>query len=324
VRHVHGPPAVSYAPDELLVVTVVRNGEFYIESFMEHYRSLGARHLVFLDNGSTDRTVDMLCRYDHVTVLRTDAPYDKYENIMKLYLVRRFSRQRWNLCVDIDELFDYPFSATLTLQNLLRYLNAKNYNAVLAQMLDLFADAPLTRLESNVRTRLSEVYRYYDLSAIRKTEYSWSEPDNERIKWHWDGIRKTMFGTGNSLTKAALVRLDQGVKTFVGWHHVENARVADISCLLKHYPIVPSFREKVEEAVRTGRYGMKTTNEYVGYWRVLEGNPDLNLRSESARLLEGTEDLIDEGFLVVSEDYRRWVAMHGGDKPGTAGAADDR
>jgi hypothetical protein len=87
-----------------------------------------------------------------------------------------------------------------------------------------------------------------------------------------------MFGTGNSLTKAALVRLDQGVKTFVGWHHVENACVADISWLLKHYPIVPSFREKVEEAVRTGRYGIKTTDEYMGYWRVLEGNPDLNLR----------------------------------------------
>ena len=31
-----------------------------------------------------------------------------------------------------------------------------------------------------------------------------------------------------------------------------------------HYPFVSAFREKVEDAVRTGRYGGTTTDEYVG------------------------------------------------------------
>jgi hypothetical protein len=290
---------------------------------MEHYRSLGASHLVFIDNGSTDRTVEMLCGYDQVTVLRTDAPYEKYENIMKRYLADRFSGDRWNLCVDIDELFDYPFSTTLTLQDFLRYLNNKEYTAVLAQMLDMFADRPLTLLESDVGDRLSEIYPYYDISAVRKTDYVWSEPANEQIKWHWDGIRKMVFGSDNSLTKAALVRIDGKVKTFVGWHHVENARVADISCVLKHYPFVAAFPKKVEDAVRTRRYGIKTTDEYISYWRVLEENPHLNLRTESARLLEGIERLIEEGFLAVSDDYRRWVATHERPKPSTDMASGD-
>ena len=29
---------------------------------------------------------------------------------MKRYLAERFSPGRWNLCADIDELSDYPFS----------------------------------------------------------------------------------------------------------------------------------------------------------------------------------------------------------------------
>jgi hypothetical protein len=34
VKHLHGPHKISYAPDELLVISVVRNGELYVRSFM--------------------------------------------------------------------------------------------------------------------------------------------------------------------------------------------------------------------------------------------------------------------------------------------------
>ena len=41
VKHLHGPPHVQYGPDELLTITVVRNGALYVRSFMDHYRQLG-------------------------------------------------------------------------------------------------------------------------------------------------------------------------------------------------------------------------------------------------------------------------------------------
>jgi hypothetical protein len=61
VKHVHDPAKISYALDELLVISVVRNGELYIKSFLDHYRSMGVTHFVFLGNGSTDHTLEMLC-----------------------------------------------------------------------------------------------------------------------------------------------------------------------------------------------------------------------------------------------------------------------
>ena len=91
VTHLHGPTHIGYGPDELLLVCVVRNGALYVESFMNHYRELGVAHCVFLDNGSTDATVEMLCAYPGVTVLQTAVPYGKYENTMKRYLAERFS-----------------------------------------------------------------------------------------------------------------------------------------------------------------------------------------------------------------------------------------
>jgi hypothetical protein len=310
VKHIHGPEKICYALDELLVISVVRNGELYIHSFLDHYRSLGARHFVFLDNGSNDHTVEMLCAQSDVTVLRTDAPYDKYENTMKRYLAERFSPGRWNLCADIDELFDYPFSESLSLSGFLGYLNANRYTAVVAQMLDMLPEVTFNELENKPDDMLKEKYVYYDMSAIEKTEYLWSERSNPDIKMHWGGVRKSVFGTDNGLTKSPLVLIDGQVETFITWHHVKGARMADISCLLRHYPFVSSFSAKVEDAVRTGRYGMRVTDEYKAYAETLRSNPNPNFKLELAQPFTGLESLIEDQFLIVSKKYQQWVSDH--------------
>jgi len=95
---------------------------------------MGVKHFVFLDNDSTDRTLEMLCaQAEDVTVLQTKVPYNNYENTMKRYLAQTFSAGRWNLCADIDELFDYPFSESLRLCDFLGYLNNNNYTAVVTR-----------------------------------------------------------------------------------------------------------------------------------------------------------------------------------------------
>ncbi len=308
VRHLHGPTVVPYQCDELLVICVVRDGEQYVRPFVAHYRALGVRHIVFLDNGSTDGTADLLRGYDGVTVLQTDAPYERYENTMKRYLAERFSRDRWNLIADIDELFDFPYSDRLSLRAFLRYLNHHEYTAVVAQMLDLFADRPLSAAAAERDEDLGAIYRYYDISGLVTGDHRLLDVRGSGIQFHWGGIRRTVFGTLNGLTKVALVRLDGRVQTFVAWHHVRRARFADVSCVLRHYPFRPSFYRKVRDAVGTGRYGRVTSDEYAAYWAELIRRPDLNLRLATARELGSLDELIDSGFLVVSAAYREWVA----------------
>jgi glycosyl transferase family 2 len=310
IKHIHGPQKISYALDELLVISVVRNGELYIKSFTDHYRSMGVKHFVFLDNGSTDHTLKILCGQKGVTVLQTDAPYNKYENTMKRYLAERFSPGRWNLCADIDELFDYPFSKNLCLSDFLGYLNENKYTAVVTQMLDMFSNIPLNKLESKPDDALNKKYIYYDISSIEKEDYLWSERSNPAIKMHWGGIRKMVFGTINGLTKSALVLMDGRVKPFITWHHAKGARMADISCLLRHYPFVSSFYAKVKDAVRTGRYGMKVTDEYKMYAKSLNGSAGLNFKLKTAQQFTGVERLIEYEFLIISEKYRQWVDDH--------------
>jgi hypothetical protein len=308
VEHVHGPEEIVYAPDELLVLCRVRNGEPYVRSFIDHYASLGVKNIVFLDNGSSDRTVELLCEYD-VTVLQTDAPYRRYGVVMNLYLMERFSRDRWCLLADIDEFFDYPYSDTLDLRDFLRYLNEHHYTGVLTQVLDMFSSTPVGELSSRTNESISAAYTLYDVASIQESEYRWPGLSNPQIKWHFGGVRSRVFETNNSLTKPALLFHNGDLGPLVEVHHVKGARIADISCLVRHYPFVNSFHAKVEEAVRSKRHP-DAAWDYAAYWRVLEHDPNPNLSGPFARVLTSTEQLIDEGFLVVTEDYRRWVATH--------------
>jgi hypothetical protein len=312
VRHLHGPRRVSYAADELIALCVVRNGALHVTSFLRHHQELGVKHIVLLDNGSTDGTVELARAFEGVTILRTRRPYRRYETALKRYLVRRFARGRWSLMVDIDELFDYPGSDRLGVDALLTYLNRNAYTAVLAQMLDLFSDVPLERLRSTPHDSLKERYCYYDTSAVERHPYRFGTPANPAIRMHAGGIRKTVFGTENGLTKACLIRLVPPLIPFVGFHQVANAAIADFTAVLLHYPFVGTFPEKVREAVRTDRYRVSAGEEYARYWARLKEGPELRLRQPTARRYAGLDQLLDEGFLVISPQYRRWAEAYSG------------
>jgi len=321
VEHLCGPEEISYKGDELVVVCLVRDGEPWVRAFVEHYISLGARHLVFLDNNSSDGTVSAASEYDDVTVLRVALPFDadvdgtRGQVVMRKYLIERFGKGRWSLCVDIDELFDYPYSDVIGLESLLGYLDSKSYTAVVAQMLDMFPERPLLELADSPDEPLKEVHRFYDISGLervsRKERSRRLSTDNitlesDEIEWFSGGLRRTIFDLpGPWLTKYPLVYCDGSLEPDPP-HGVRNARIADLSCVLFHYKFLKNFREQAVRAVREEQYFSKS-RAYKRYLATLEQNPQLRLRLESSKEIASVNELLESRFLVVSEDYVGWV-----------------
>lgn len=310
VEHVAGPETVDYGEDEVLLMSIVRNGGSHTRPFLEHHFRLGVRHIVLLDNGSTDDTVAVAREFDAVTVLRTRLPYRAYENTLKRYLARRFSSNRWNLIVDLDERFDYPGSDTVRLPEVIRYLNAHGYTAVVAQMLDMFPDCALGELGRFDDVLPEAAHVYYDTSDVRSSEYAFGTLSTADVRMHWDGIRSRLFGSKHGLSKAALVRVQEGADLFVYWHHAPQAHVADFTAVLLHYPFAASFHEKVKDAVETMRYGQFSVSDYGRFWKVLQERPETRFRLPAARRWRGVQALVDENFLIVSPAYRQWLADH--------------
>src|SRR5215216_1107886 len=169
IEHLYGPEEIPYDEDELVLVCLVRDGRPYVNSFVEHHTSMGIKHIFFLDNGSTDGTVEALKGYENVTMLQTTLPFKRYQVSMRQYLIERFGKKgRWCLYADMDELFDYPYSDVVSLNSLLRYLNERSYTAVVAQMLDMFPEEPLSgRASTLLDEPLKERHRFYDISNIQ-------------------------------------------------------------------------------------------------------------------------------------------------------------
>jgi hypothetical protein len=307
VTYLHGPRRIISGPDDVIVISVMRDGEAWLQSFLAHHRLMGVKNFVIMDNGSSDRSVEILSKQPDVTLLRTYAPYHSYENTMKRYLAKRYCHGRWCLCLDVDELFDFPRSTERPLATLIGYLNHQGFNAVITQMLDMFSDGPISEARIDPETNLRTEYPFYDISNIARTPYPFGNVPNPSIMMHHGGIRMSVFGTNNGLTKVSLFRMDGKIKPFISWHHALNARLADISCVLLHFPFANSFYTKVVEAVESGRYGYLTTDEYTSYLSGLQKLPQLSLKLESARMLETVDELLDHGFLADSDDFRRWA-----------------
>jgi hypothetical protein len=318
VEHLHGPEEVPYEMNELIVLCLVRNGIPWLASFVEHYFSLGVKHIVFLDNDSTDGTVSAASRYDNVTVVRTRLRVNAYDGaaevIMRQYLVARFGRNRWSLCVDIDELFDYPYSDVIGLDSLLGYLNDKSFTAVTAHALDMFPEKPLMERSEEQDEPLKEVHRFYDLSNLvrwnkidrqKKLLYDNNTLESGEVEWFAGGIRDKIFGFKPFLTNYPLVLFDE--KTWPARpHYVYNATIADFTCVLFHYKFVNRFRERTMLAAQDWRNTL-ASKEYASCLEVLEKNPNLRLKQETAREIASVNDLLSDGFLVASNDYVSWV-----------------
>jgi hypothetical protein len=312
VEHLHGPTEITLGEDELVVVCLVRDGEPWIEAFVEHYFSLGARHLVFLDNGSVDATVSVAAHHDNVTVLRSTLPFKSNELLLRQYMISRFGQGRWSLCVDVDEFFDYPYSDAIGLDSLLGYLNGKSYTAVAAQMLDMFPEGPLNGQTGESPRNFRERHNLYDLSALKRKNLEKHSGRNNvfhsaDIDCFAGGIRETVFGVRPRLTKFPLVFSDGAVKPVEeSPHHIDNARVADFSCVLFHYKYVGRFHEQTVRAVREENH-WNDSAQYKQYLEVLDRYRLLSLKRDTSQEMTDANKLLDEQFLAISEDYVSWV-----------------
>ena len=313
-KHIYGRGRLQLANDEAVVTCAVKNGEFYIEEFIRHYTEMGFCHIFFLDNGSTDRTISIAKQFNNVSIYECTLPVEAHQELFKEFLAEKGADGGWRLDADIDEFFDYPYSDVVPLRKFLKYLNGRQYTAVVTQLLDMFPDKPLALVKADPTSDLKVTYSHYDLSNIIKTPYrasafvakygSGNTLANEETAVLFGGIRKTLCGNDCMLTKHSLFFPGGRMKLFPHAHFVNNGRLADVSCAMLHYKLTANALE-VALQNRTGFVGNgKIYDEFINF---VVNKSDQQIKQSTSAKLDTVTELVESGFLFMSDEYSRYA-----------------
>ena len=315
VKHVSGVKRLQLADNEAIVTCVVKNGEYYIEEFIRHYLGKGFRHIFFLDNGSSDRTCSIAQRFEQVSVYRCDlSPIESYQAAFKTHLATQSAIGGWCIDADIDEFFDYPCSQCISLTKFLQYLNTNRYTAVMTQLLDMFSNYSLAELKTKGSESLAALYKYYDISDVSKVSYHDPELTKENgnhnavtnadTALYFGGIRRTICGYNCLLTKHSLFRTNHGLDLFPHVHFVNRARLADLSAVMYHYKFTSNALSVASQSIE-GFPGLSPL--YKGLMEFATNKETHRLKQSTAQKLAGLNELVDNGFLLVSREYERYA-----------------
>jgi len=113
-------------PDDVLLMSVVRNEKIRLPFFLNYYRKLGVNHFLFVDNDSDDGSLAFLRAQPDVSVWQTKTSYKKagFGLDWSNYLLRKYAHGHWVLTVDPDEFFIYPFCDTRPISALTDWLDS--------------------------------------------------------------------------------------------------------------------------------------------------------------------------------------------------------
>jgi len=315
-KTLHGPSSMKTSKSEFTVICMVKDGEYFVDDFINYYTKLGALHIVFVDNGSTDSTLSKAKKYKNTSILQCTLAAKHYENYMRRHAAYKFCRGGWCLFADMDEFIDYPGSESVGMKVILNYLNTNRYTAVVGQMVDMY---PLTKISDNDGStntdNFLELHKYYETDNISFVGYhDLNNPNeyfnrantipSENIKYAYGGVRQRIFGSNNLLTKHPLVKIVSGVTPSIHPSCSTGVNCADFEIILKHYKFAGDFAARVSKEVKSRTWDHGETESYL---QKLEKESPIMYSPGLSKIYINAMSLIDGEFIYASDRFLKTV-----------------
>lgn len=272
-------------PSDILLFSTQRNEGVRLPWFLKYYRDMGVNHFFFVDNDSTDGSLDYLAKQPDVSVWSTQSSYKRARFGVDWlnWLAMKHANNHWALTVDPDELFLYPFCDTRPLRALTDWLDASSIKSFSAMLLDMY---PKGRIDAQP----------YHAGQNPLEIASWFDSGNYTIKknktfgnlWIQGGPRARMFFKDQpelapALNKIPLVKWGRQTAYVSSTHNLLPRGLNQVydewggekaSGILLHTKFLDTFTQKADEELdRKQHYG--ASREYIAYAEGVKEHPEL-------------------------------------------------
>lgn len=317
-RRLLGPRKVALADDEVMLVLLARDVEFFLPTYLEHHFGLGVRHVLVIDNGSRDATVEICAHHDRVTVLQNLLPAKHHESALRSVLAQSTAAGGWLLFADADELIEPPIAAPDALRRIARYCNRHGMTVVIGQMLDRFSTRSHGELRKLCYPQSIREMRFHSLDAIEAVAYDDAEItrlfghftmhnrcDDPGVRLLWGGVEAEVFGTRSLRSCHSMVRNLPTLTPMAHPHFASRVNVADVTMVIHHYKLSGDWIAR-ERVAQRGAYWEHGESDR----RMSVVGPDehaFRIAPRQPQEWVGVEQLLEPGFLHASPRFRAFM-----------------
>lgn len=258
---------------EPLVISVVRNEMLMLPHFLAHYRKLGIKGFVFVDNGSTDGSFEYLCSQPDVVLYQTNTEYREshYGVAWQQAVLGNHCLGKWVLLADADELLVYPGYEERDLQTYLREVSAAGADTVMIYMIDMYPYGDLETADLTKQTPF-EAASWCDAKPLIEWKLGSGQYSNGTNYLSAMRHRLAPHSPPNAFMsqKYACVRYQPWMRWSAGLHNAVIINLGSHSAMFAHFKYHAGFKKKVmEEIAREQHYN--NAQEYKEYVKFMKG-----------------------------------------------------
>lgn len=271
--------------DDILMFCTLRNEKVRLPYFLQYYRDMGVNHFFFVDNDSTDGSLDYLAEQSDVSVWHSRASYKKSRFGVDWlnWLQLKYAHGHWALVLDPDEFLVYPFCDTRPLRALTDWLDASSIKSFSAMLLDMYPKGRLDEIPYQSGQDPIEIANWFDSG-----NYTMSRNKRFGNLWIQGGPRARMFfgdkpDKAPALNKIPLVKWDRKYVYVSSTHMLLPRGLNQVydewggekaSGVLLHTKFLDTFTAKAAEELGRGQHYAASV-EYKAYAESMKDDPEL-------------------------------------------------
>ena len=282
-----------------ILVCVTRNEGWRLPCFLDHHRMLGVRHFVFIDNGSSDTTVEFLSGQPDTDLYFCGDTFSSLaQRAWRHKVMAVYGHHRWYLNLDADEHLIYDGMGEKSLDDVTALLEKESNPRPRGVLVDLYGSgSQKDYLHLDTCLQMIAYCRYFDGDGY--TEYC----SKHRVRLT-GGVRARMFRqTGYTGHEPALAKYPLAFFTeedlIVSGHHMYPAHknfLSESVLGLLHYKFSKPDFMKIDDALKRQVYA-KNSEEYQLYARWFAENPEGSFHYPGSVEFTSPDDLIKAGLI---------------------------
>lgn len=299
--------------NEPTVFGILKDEIYLLPHFLSHYRQLGVKRFLFVDDRSTDGSLEFMLSQPDCGVLKANCIFSQmvsgktFGTMVKQFVPERFLLNSWVLTADLDEFVVLPPGYS-DLGAFCESLDRQKITHARALMLDHFPERLVDLDNTSCSAHPLLLCPYFD--AISTVDWPDGRPAPVKISIR-DGVRGRMAlflkarGIGEviwddgyrpaNLNKVPLVKWTEGLQ-LLSTHRFNFSVSAKNQLVLQHFKFYPGWVKKLESLIASGSHW----NNGIEYRFLREAHRHLShvsLVGETSRRYESATQLEKLGLL---------------------------